>query len=254
MIYILFLIFTFVVLFVAFYQLQYFMVFKPIYFRKDTLDERFEVLSIKAEDGLDLEGVLYQPETFKKTILFFAGRSLDGVGLIKLLSQKFPDSRVVCFNYRAYGKNGGKISEKAIFADSLHISKIIQKNYGDFYLLGFSLGSSVSSYVASKHKCLGVILVGVYDSVAEIVKTRFGINLSWILRYKFDNTKFVSKIDTPTYIYVSKMDETTYIQNSRNLKSYVKNLALYKELDNLTHKELFWSDEVINSINNEVLI
>jgi len=253
MIYIVFLFFIFTILALAFYQFQYFMIFAPAYFREKNLDDRFEMLSIKMEDGLELEGVVFEPKEFKKTILFFSGRSMDGVGLIKLLSDKFPTHRIICFNYRAYGKNKGNITEKNIFEDSLHIANIIQKNYGDFYILGFSLGSSVASYVASKHQTLGVILVGVYDSVANIAKRKFHINLSKILRYKFDNTELVSNIESPTYIYVSKSDETTYIENSRNLKTYVKNLVLYKELDNLNHKELLWCDEVIDSINNEVL-
>jgi pimeloyl-ACP methyl ester carboxylesterase len=62
----------------------------------------------------------------------------------------------------------------------------------------------------------------------------------------------VQHIEAPTYLFVSKHDEITFIQNSQNLKSYVKNLALYKELENLSHKELLWDKQVSDPIN-EVL-
>jgi pimeloyl-ACP methyl ester carboxylesterase len=248
MIYILFLFFTFLVLFIAFYQWQYFLIFSPTYYREDELDAGFEMLGIKVDADVELEGVVYEPNGAKATILFFAGRSHDSVALIKKLSQRFPHFRIITFNYRSYGKSQGVIDEKNIFEDSLKIAKIIQKNYGDFYLLGFSLGSSVASYVASKHKSKGVFLIGVYDSVAGVAKVKYNINLSWLLRYKFDNTKVVKNIDAPTYVFVSKSDTTTYIQNSREIKKYYKNLVYYVEFENLTHKELFWDERVTKKI------
>ena len=248
MIYILFLFFTLLVLFIAFYQWQYFLIFSPTYYREDELDADFEMLGIKVDADVELEGVVYEPNGAKATILFFAGRSHDSVALIKRLSQRFPHFRIITFNYRSYGKSQGVIDEKNIFEDSLKIAKIIQKNYGDFYLLGFSLGSSVASYVASEHKSKGVFLIGVYDSVAGVAKVKYNINLSWLLRYKFDNTKIVKNIDAPTYVFVSKSDTTTYIQNSREIKKYYKNLVYYVEFEDLTHKELFWDERVTKKI------
>ena len=248
MIYILFLFFTLLVLFIAFYQWQYFLIFSPTYYRKDELDADFEMLGTKVDADVELEGVVYEPNGAKATILFFAGRSHDSVGFIKRLSQRFPHFRIITFNYRSYGKSQGVIDEKNILEDSLKIAKIIQKNYGNFYLLGFSLGSSVASYVASKHKSKGVFLIGVYDSVAGVAKVKYNINLSWLLRYKFDNTKVVKNIDAPTYVFVSKADTITYIQNSREMKKYYKNLVYYVEFEDLTHKELFWDERVIKKI------
>ena len=252
MIYIAFLFFTLMVLFIAFYQWQYFMIFSPTYYREGELDDDFEMLAIKVDADVELEGVVYDPKGAKATLLFFGGRSHDSVGLIKRLAQKFPTMRIISFNYRSYGKSGGVISEKNILQDSLKVAKIIQKNYGDFYILGFSLGSSVASFVASKHRCRGVFLVGVYDSVAGVAKVKYGLDLSWIIRYKFDNTKVVKNIDAPTYVFVSKADTTTYIQNASEIKKYYKNLTYYVELEHLSHKEILWSDEVIKKINEVV--
>jgi pimeloyl-ACP methyl ester carboxylesterase len=181
--------------------------------------------------------------------LFFTGRGYDCVGLIKKLSLRFPHARIVAFNYRSFGKSGGKLSEKNIFSDTLLMAKKVQKNYGDFYILGFSLGSSVASYVASKHKVKGLFLVGVYDSVAGVAKRKFGVDLSMFFRYKFDNTKFVKNIDSPTYVFVSKSDTTTYIETARALKGYFKNLVYYVELENLSHDDLLWDKSVVEKIN-----
>ena len=259
MIYLAFFIVTFSILLIAFYHLQYFMMFTPTYYRDEELGDEYEILSIVADDGVELEGVVYEPTTLyrklptiESTILFFAGRSHDSVGLIKKLSISFPHSRIITFNYRSYGKSAGRLSEKNLFLDADKIASLVQKNYGDFYLLGFSLGSSLASHVASKHKVLGLFLVGAFDSVTLLAKEKYGICLFWLLRYKFDNTSVVKRIDANTCMFVSRNDEITYLKNSRNLKSHVKNLTSYIELDDLTHKELLWDERVINEIKKVI--
>ena len=256
MIYIIFLVFTFAILAFVFYHLQYFMLFSPTYYRTDKLDDDFEILSIVTDDGVELEGVVYEPkQLYRKlsdidsTLLFFGGRTHDSVGLIKKLSKSFPHTRIITFNYRSYGRSKGVLNEKNILEDGLKISQLIQKNYGDFYILGFSIGSSVASFVASKMKVLGVFLVAPFDSIALLVKEKYGLYVPWMLRYKFDKTKLVKEIDAKTYLFASKNDDITYIENARNLKQHVKNLTLYREFEDLSHSELLWDDEVLETIN-----
>jgi len=246
--YTIFLLLTFLILVLAFYEWQYYMVFSPTYYREELLDEAYCALEIQTEDGVFLEGVLYTPKEFDATLLFFGGRSHDSVGLIKKLSLALPHARIITFNYRSYGKSGGSVNEKNMFSDGLEIARLMQKNYGDFYILGFSLGASVASYVAGKVAVLGLFLVGPFDSLALLGKERLGVDLSFFYRYKFDNINLVKNLDVKTYVFVSKSDETTYIKNARNLKNHVKNLCLYKELENITHKELLWNEEVLYEI------
>ena len=163
MIYLAYLFFTFIILVLALYQLQHFLVFKPTYYREEELDEEFELLKVVCDDGIELEGVVYEPTdlyrklpTIESTMLFFGGNKHDTVGLIHKLSAAFPHTRIITFNYRSYGKSGGVVSEKNILADGLKIAGLVQKNYGDFYVLGFSLGSIVASYIASVQKVKGL--------------------------------------------------------------------------------------------------
>jgi len=251
-----FILITFVLLAISFYQWQYFMIFTPTFYRGEELNDDFEILSITTDDGVELEGVVYEPkEIYRKfpdihsTLLFFAGRSHDSVGLIKRLSHTFPHARIVTFNYRSYGRSGGSVNEKNILKDGVTIAKIVQKNYGDFYVLGFSIGASVASYVASKQNTLGLFLVGIFDSIESLARQKYGVGMSKISRYTFDNTLFIQDVDAKTYIFVSRHDEIVHIENSRNLKKKVKNLAMYKEFDNLTHKDLLWHKEIVEDIN-----
>ena len=259
MIYIAFLFFTIIILIFVFYQWQYFMVFTPTVRRGGLLCDNCGFLSIVTDDKIELEGAIYEPKNPRVTLLVFVGRSHDSVGLMSKLSCNYPDVRVISFNYRSYGNSKGVANEKNLLKDSLKIAELVQKNYGSFYTLGFSLGSNIASFMASKHPTNGLFLVGAFDSIASLAKTKFVdksffpmLNLSKVFRYKFPTSKYVNSIEASAWLFVSTDDETTYIQNARALRDKVQNLAGYYELENLSHKELLWDDEVILKIN-EVL-
>ncbi len=253
MIYIAFVLFTLFILIFVFYQWQYFMIFSPTYIEDRRLCDKCQMLEIVTDDGVNLEGVVYEPKEFYSTMLFFAGRSHDSVALIQKLQSAYPKTRIITFNYRTYGLNKGKISEKIMFKDALHIAKIVHKNYGDFYLLGFSIGSSLASYVASKMNVKALFLIGAFDSIPAIAQKKFGFSIpKSFIRYKFPTIEFLKNIQTPTYLFVSTDDETTYIENARILSENINNLVVYKEYENRTHKEVLWDEDVISKINGVV--
>ncbi|WP_457747755.1 alpha/beta hydrolase [Sulfurimonas sp.] len=232
----------------AFYHWQYFMVFRPTYYREEEMCKQCTLLSITTQDGIELEGAVYEPQNPQATLLFFGGRSHDSVGLINRLSMLYVNVRIVTFNYRSYGKSGGVASEKAFLEDGIEIAQKVQKHYGDFYILGFSIGSSVGAYVASKLCVKGVFLVGAFDSLASLAQSRYKINLAKLYRYKFDTQEFVQTVEAPTYMFASLSDETINIKNTNSLKKKIKNLVYYEEFDTLSHKELLWDERVVNKI------
>jgi len=254
MIYIAFLIFTFLILIFAFYQWQYFMIFRPTYIKERRLCQNCSILGVKTDDGIDLEGAIYEPENPKSTLLMFVGRSQDGVALMNRISQLYPKSRIIIFNYRGYGKSGGVANEKNILQDGLKIAQLVQKNYGDFYLLGYSLGSSVATYVASKHKVKALFLIGAFDSIGQLLRHKYAkiSYMAKLLRYKFKTMHYIENVDADTYLFVSRDDELIPLQNARNLKKHSKNLVHYEEFDGLSHKELFWDPRIINKINEVI--
>ncbi|SFV69221.1 Bem46 protein [hydrothermal vent metagenome] len=229
------------------------MIFSPLYYREEPLCDSCTPLSIMTDDGVELEGVVYTPKEYKNRVLVFVGRNHDAVGVINRFANLYSKTQIITFNYRSYGKSGGVASEKNFLQDGLHIAKLVQKNYGDFYLLGFSIGSNVAAYVAANIPTKGLFLIGAFDSIGSLAQRKFGIKFSSaMLRYKFNTKDFVQKVEAPTYLFVSKTDEIAYIENARNLKQKIKNLKYYAEFDDLTHKELLWDRGVVAKIKEVV--
>jgi len=254
MIYIVFFLFTGLILFVAFYQWQYFMIFSPTYIKERRLCDKCELLSIKSDDDIELEGIVYEPLNAITTLLVFVGRSHDAVALMGRLSEVYKDVRVITFNYRGYGKSGGIANEKNLLSDGLKIAQLVQKHYGDFYLLGFSLGSNVAAFVAKQQSVKALFLVGAFDSVVALSKEKYPklCCIEKLLRYKFPTDEYLQDVTAKTYLFVSRDDEIIPLKNAQNLKKLVKNLTLYCEFEGLSHKELLWDSKVTNQINKVI--
>jgi len=252
MIYIAFLIFTILILLFVLYQWQFFMIFTPLTYRKSPLCEECLLLSAVMSDGVELEGALYEPQKPHATLLVFVGRSHDAVGLINKFAATYPDVRIVTFNYRGYGKSRGVVDEKNIYSDALEIAALVEKNYGEFYTLGFSIGSSAATYLASRKPTRALFLIGAFDSVEALAKKRFPWIPKYLLRYKFPTIEHIKEVSAPTYLFVSRADEIVPIENAKRLKRAVPNLVCYKEFENLSHKELLWDEEVIKIIKEVI--
>jgi len=254
MLYIIFFLVTGIILLGAFYQWQYFMIFSPTYIKERQLCVRCSLLSIKSDDGVELEGAIYEPENALTTMVVFVGRSHDGVALMGRLSEVYKNIRIVAFNYRGYGKSGGVANEKNLLSDGLKIAQLVQKHYGDFYLLGFSLGSNVAAFVAKEHSVKALFLIGAFDSITALSKEKYPklFYMKKLLRYKFPTDLYLQDVSAKTYLFVSRDDEIIPIKNGQNLKKSVKNLALYYECAGLSHKELLWDTKVTNQIKKVI--
>ena len=248
MIYILFILFTLILLSFFITQVQYFFLFEPNKHRREFLDERYTPLEIQAEDGTILEGIEFTPEHFTHTIFYLGGRSQDSVALIHKLASSFENYRIATFNYRGYGSSQGTPSEQNVYGDATNIAQKLQERYGKFSIVGFSLGSSVAAYVASKIKVEKLFLLGGFDSVFQIIKNKIPLLPSFLIRYKFDTALHVSSVKAPTYLVSSKDDNIVPIKNANNLKISIKNLAEFKVLSSYNHDEILFSQESIDLI------
>ena len=244
MIYLLFILVTLLILMLFLYQIQYFMVFEPKKYRKEKLDDRYTLLEIKAEDGTLLEGVEFTPPKFTHTIFYIGGKSQDSVGLINKLSQNFEDFRIVTFNYRGYGNSKGRPSEQNLYGDALHVAKKFQEHYGDFDIVGFSLGSSVAAFVASRIKVKKLFLLGAFNSVHHLLKSRHFP--PFLIRYNFNTALHVRDVEAEVYLVSSVDDKIVPIKNVYNLKINIKNLAEYQELSGYDHDEILFCQESVN--------
>jgi pimeloyl-ACP methyl ester carboxylesterase len=243
----------FIVPAVLFYLLQHKVIFSPQHYTSRQLfaeyPQRYHAVVLMVAQRFRLEGIVYEPEKEALcTVLYFGGKEQDSASLVGKFSVHYPDVRVISFNYRGYGTSGGKPTEKSLHADALSAYDWACARYGQVGLAGYSLGSNVAAYVASRRSTPWVVLVAAFDSVVSLAKSKFALLPRWLIRYKLETVKYVKNIKSPLYLYAATDDTIVPISHSRHLKSNVLNLAEYKEFGGYNHGELLFSDEVTSEL------
>jgi len=245
-IYLLYLFLTAVLLFFLYFRWQYATLFHPRIYRQEAFDERFRFLSVTTEDGVKLEGCIFEPESYRTTILYFGGRGQDSVGLLPKLSQCYGDFRIVTFNYRGYGKSEGTPDETHLLHDALLIYEKVQKNFGEADIVGYSLGCSIASYVASEKSVKKLFLIAPFASLETLVKDVYGFALPF-LRYCFDTCAYLKKAKCEVHIFLSRDDTVVPYENSKKLHACAHTIV---ELDELSHVEMLCDERVVEYIVN----
>jgi len=223
------------------------MLFHPRLYREDPFDEQFRFLSITTEDGVKLEGCVYEPKEYQATLLYFGGRGQDSVGLLPRLSKCYEDHRIITFNYRGYGKSEGKPDESSIKKDALLIYDKVVKNFGEVGVVGYSFGCAVASFVASKNRPKKLFLIAPFASLKSLTKDIYGFTFP-LLRYHFDTCAYLSKVTSKIYIFSSKDDNVVPIKNVKRLHDCAS-FTIFMELEDLTHVEILCDKKVIDTID-----
>jgi len=235
-------------IFLLLYLPQRNFVFSPSYYpNRSWFKEHADVLhlhSLPVTKSIALEYIIYEPAHPRQTIIYFGGKEQDSVGLVQKLSAQYPLDRWIACNYRGYGKSEGRPTERTVLADSLLLYDRIRKQYEDISLLGFSLGSSVASYVASKKDPKQVILVAPFDSVHSLIQTKAPFVPELFIRYKFPTIEFLPCISCPVYIYNSSDDEIVAPYHVRQLRRKISVRGGSEEFTGYTHDGLLFSPEL----------
>ncbi len=199
---------------------------------------------LQVGSGVEIEGITYEPEHALITILYLGGKDQDSVGLVRKLSEEYPDVRWIAFNYRGYGKSQGRTTEKNVLADSLKAYDWTVQAYDNVALMGYSLGSSIASYVASRRNPIWVVLVAPFDSIRSLIQTKASFVPELFIRYKFDTADFVEKITAPVFVYNSSDDEIVAPLHVTQLRQHIHCLAAMKEFSGYGHDSLLFSSSL----------
>ncbi len=228
------------------------LVFSPVYHaERDAFHlypERFRGLHPVRDGNVVLEGIVYEPEAPRCTVLYFGGKEQDSVALVGKLSGRFPSWRIAAFNYRGYGRSGGRPSEKALLNDAVFLTEYIRTRYGEVILMGYSLGSSIAAFAASRTEVAQVVMVAPFYDVPSLVRRRVPLLPKWLVCCRFETARYLGGVHAPVTIFASSSDEIVPVKQARALRAKVPVLALYKEYSGYNHAEILGSERFIADV------
>ncbi|HUU81482.1 MAG TPA: alpha/beta hydrolase [Acidobacteriota bacterium] len=173
----------------------------------------YEDVYFDTEDHTRLHGWFFPLKGNAPVILFCHGNAgnishrLENIVL--LLRQNL---QVLIFDYRGYGKSGGRPSEKGLYLDGLAAYDFLVKNKHipreSIVPFGRSLGAAVAIEIALRRDVRSLIIESAFTSTKEMAKTLFLFKIfSYFLPPHYHNRERLGRVIVPKLIIHGRDDE-----------------------------------------------
>lgn len=184
----------------------------------------FEELTIFAEDGAQLHGLLFKADSSKGLVVYLHGNrgALDRWGNRAglFVNNKF-DTFIL--DYRGYGKSTGVISsEKQFYNDVTAAYEKISAEYRDKpkVIVGYSLGTGAASYIAQKYQPDLLILLAPYFNIPDLSSELYPFLPKALAKYDFANNRHLSEYASKVIIFHGDSDHLIDVNASKRLSNF----------------------------------
>lgn len=194
-------------------------------------------VEIPIDEGLTMNAALVsaRPKSRSKgAILYLHGNKGNARrGLYQSRSMQNRGYDILIPDYRGYGKTEGQpINDRQLLEDANKAYQYLKSNYKEdrIYVVGYSLGSGMASFVAKENNPRGLFLVAPFTSLVAIKNQFLWMFPDFILKYKLSNKKHIQDVKMPITILHGTADNVVHYKYSTELKE------LYPNVDLITYK------------------
>ncbi len=222
---------------------------------KNLSDRNYEEIGIKIDESLVCWGWGYRFSEESPTILYFGGNAQTSDNFFINMDDQYKEGyNWVMIDYPGYGGSNGKPEYNKILqaADSAYHFVLDSSYYGNnkIIIAGFSLGTGVATYVASKYEIDKLILITPYDNGVSLYNGVLNIfygPLKLLIRNPYPSSDYANNVKCPVLIIASEDDEVVSYHLSVKLENNFSNVNLHT-VKNLFHNEIFNNKQTINKI------
>ena len=205
--------YLFSLLFFYFKQERFF--FNPKHLNKNytfTFEQDFEELNIPVAENISLNALLFKTKQLKKGVIVYyhgnAGAIHDWGKRAPLYLDNGYD--ILFFDYRNYGKSDGEYcNTEELLNDSQAIYNYTKQHYQEdtIVILGYSLGSGLATYVASKNNPKMLILNAPYFSWKVLIADEIAPPIpQYLIKYDIPTFSFIKNVKCPINIFYGTKD------------------------------------------------
>ena len=107
-------------------------------------------------------------------------------------------------------------------------------------LFGRSLGGAVAVELAQDRALAGVILESVFTSIADVVRTIFGVPLGPLGRGRFDSLSKISRVHVPLLFFHGDRDNIVPFKLGRRLFEAALQPKAFETIAGAGHNDTIW--------------
>lgn len=142
-------------------------------------------------------------------------------GLYQARSLKNRGHDLMVVDYRGYGKTEGQPqNDKQMLEDVQKAYNYLKSNYDEsqIYIVGYSLGTGMASYLAAKNKPAHIFLVAPFTSLTAIKDQYLWMFPDFLLKYKLSNQSYLKEATCPVTLVHGTADQLVLYEYSQKLK------------------------------------
>jgi fermentation-respiration switch protein FrsA (DUF1100 family) len=182
---------------------------------------------------------IYLPNVKAKYTIIFSHGNAEDLGMVLPLLQDYHSHgfAVLGYDYQGYGTSSGKCSEQSTYDDIKAAYEYLQTQHNvdsqNIILIGRSLGTGPSTWLAAKEKVGGVILEAPFT-------TTFRVITRWPLLFldRFDNIKRIKYITSPLLVIHGRKDKIVPFWHGKELYHMAVTGKEFMPVDQAGHNDL----------------
>lgn len=242
------------------YFMQEKIIFHPEHLQENYRFKFGEEIEIPLDDNLSMNTLLVRAQPGKRSkgaIIYYHGnRGSIRFGTHQIRTMKHLGLDILIPDYRSYGKTEGEIkSQKQLLNDASKAYAYLKQHYQEdkSYVVGYSLGTSMASYVASINQPAHLFLVAPFTSLTAIKNKYAWFIPGFLLKYKLPVIKFVKNVPCDISIIHGTNDKVVDYDFSTKIKDKYPDKTTLYTVEGQGHRRIIF-DEALESALNKIIL
>ncbi len=178
-------------------------------------------VEIPLEKGLAMNCLMIKEPNSKGVVLYLHGnRGNIGFGIYQSRHMKGRGYDVFIPDYRGYGKTEGKPSSEAqVLHDVKIVYEYLKRNYNEeqIVIVGYSLGTSMATYLASQYNPKHLVLIAPFTSLVDIKNQYLWMYPDFLIKYPLRSEEFIKDVKSPITLVHGTNDRVVAYRYSQEL-------------------------------------
>jgi fermentation-respiration switch protein FrsA (DUF1100 family) len=213
----------------------------------------------ETKDGVRIHGWYFPNEETNRVIILShgnAGNISYRIDIARTLLNS--GAAVLMYDYRGYGKSGGRPSEQGLYRDILAVTQALMDENGfkseDIFHYGRSLGGAVAAYAATEIRPGGLVLDSAFTHLRAMAGDVYPFVPSALVKYRFPTEEYLNQLHgVPVMIMHSPQDEIIPYNHSERLFEAAGEPKRFVRLRGGHNENFFASRELISQSWKEFL-